>query len=613
MRHFLLVLAILTLAAPAMADRPSVSATLAEWKQLRDPDMATISFAQGLKFLTDNPSWPDEKTIRIRTEAAALLEHPDHSTMQAFCTSMPPISGRGMIACYQAQAGDEADRKQWLHQGWIQGDFAENEERNILSTYANDLTHADHVARMERLLYEHKPTAAKRLMDILSSLNQPVYTVRIAMIQHDRKAKKKLQALSKTDQRNPGILFERIAAALDAHQIDTLVSLVKLVPANAPYPELWWPARNIAIREALSNRNYTGALSILNNRGTLKGEQMAEALWLRGWIMLEFQHNPNTAYKDFRELYTQVNTPVSKARAAYWAGRAATHNGNPDIAHDWYEKAAQHPTVFYGQLAALTLHPDSPLSLPETPAASAEERQAFSRDPVVQATRQLDSDPDTTLRDHFLAHLTNSADSPARMAMVADLANELGGVSSGVKIAKLALRKQVVLIARGWPKIDLPSGLGVEPPLALAISRQESEFDPQAQSGAHARGLMQLLPDTAKLVARKHDLPYTKNSLDNPNENLVLGTTYLGQIIQGFDGSYILGIASYNAGPSNVRRWLGSIGDLPKNPNAAVDWIESIPFGETRNYVMRVLENLEIYRTLTAPDSSTTLIEDLTR
>ena len=586
---------------------------LDRWQQLRDTDAPSPTFNEAYGFLTAHPGWPDEKIIRIRAEAAALASRPDANIMKKFCAGPAPISGRGMFACLKAGAGEPDARRTWLHKGWIQGDFAESEEHAILSEYGDELNSTDHTKRINRLLYEEKATAAKRMIGRTPAANHEVYKVRIALIEKDRNAKKLLKSLSPAQRQDLGIIFIEANAALDAKNLDSLTALVRNVPAAAPYPELWWPLRHIAIREAIANKQYSTALSMLGKHGDLNGEALAEALWLKGWITLEYSHDAGNAYKEFRELYTQVITPVSRARAAYWAGRAAEANGNADIAKEWWAKAAQYPTVFYGQLGHIALHPGQPLNLPAQAEASKSQRQNYEAEDVGQMLRYLANNGNAKLFDRFIQHLGNTEEDPKRLAALAGVAGDLGGVAREVKVAKLALRKQILLINSGWPRLELPPTLSIEPALALAIMRQESEFDPYAKSGAGARGLMQLLPDTAQHVAKKNDLPYTSSSLDHPGENIILGTSYLGQIIRGFDGSYILGIASYNAGPGSVRKWIGQRGTPPKNLSGALNWIESIPYGETRNYVMRVMENLQMYRTFDAPQTAPALTKDLAR
>jgi soluble lytic murein transglycosylase len=613
MKPFLRSVALIGLLFCSAAHADDPATLLEQWQRLRDTDAPTPSFSEAYRFLVEHPGWPDEKILRIRAEAAALSSSPDPMTMRKFCSNPGPISGRGMYACLRAQAGDPDIRRTWLHKGWIQGDFNEAEERLILSEYGSQLGTNDHVARIDRLLYEKKATPAKRMLPLTPASRRLVFKTRIALTEKDRDAKRIMRSLSNAERNDIGILYIQASAALEAKKLDSLLSLVKNIPANAPYPEQWWPLRHTAIREAIANKHFAIALAILNKQGDLTGEAMAEALWLKGWITLEFSRDATSAYKDFRTLYTQVGTPVSRARAAYWAGRAASKNGNAEIARDWWIKAALNPTVFYGQMAHLALHPNQPLELPAQPEPSKSLKQAYENEEITQMLRHLASSGNAKLFDRFIQYIAATEEDPKRLAMLAKLAGELGGVAREVKVAKLALRKQTVLIESGWPRLELPQTLSIEPALAMAITRQESEFDPYARSGADARGLMQLLPATARHVADKNGLPYTDSSLDDPAQNIVLGTTYLGQIIRGWDGSYILGIASYNAGPGSVRRWITAMGNPPKNVPDAINWIESIPFGETRNYVMRVLENTQVYRTLDAPQEPIGLAKDLTR
>jgi soluble lytic murein transglycosylase len=253
------------------------------------------------------------------------------------------------------------------------------------------------------------------------------------------------------------------------------------------------------------------------------------------------------------------------------------------------------------------------LELPATPTISDAVRQQMEANELVQLVPQLDATEDKKLLPMFLKALSDQAESPEQLAFIGELAAENAGLFGGVKVAKHALRKNVVLTQVGWPHISLPDAIGTEPALALAIIRQESEFDDRARSSADARGLMQLLPGTAKEMAKKLDISYHKDDLWNGKRNITLGTSYLGRMVNGFDGSYILAIAAYNAGPGNVRKWLALQGWPPKDEAGAVNWVESIPYAETRNYVQRVLENLQIYRQLYEPNHPLQITRDLVR
>lgn len=610
------------------ADDARVLATYAQWKHLRDLEAPLPDFDQAYAFLKNHPNWPQEKLIRSRAEAAAMLHSPPLSSppqaggikggITAYCTEFPPISGRGMIACLNAKPGDA----KLLQQAWITGDFNDDEERRILSTYGSKLTAADHLARINRLLYDEKTTAAKRMLPRIAPQYQLLMEARIALIERAPNVAAKLHNVPAKLKNDPGLMLDRIEWRAKKGLEDGVVELFLQAPANPPYADRWWPLRASTAREALKERKYDMALKILQHHGDLTPENLAEAQFLKGWIRMEFKHDLRTAYKDFYALYKTAGTPVSKARAAYWAARAASRNGNADIALQWYKLGAKYPTVFYGQLArhAMLAQCTPPacsisrtLELPAPPVISDALRAQMAANELVQLLPLLDAPEDKKLLPLFLKALADAADSPEQLALVGELAVKHADLYGGVKVAKHALRKNIVLTTPGWPVIALPDTIGTEPALALAIIRQESEFDPLARSSADARGLMQLLPSTAKQMAKKMDISYQKDDLWHGRRNITLGSNYLGRMVDGFDGSYILAIAAYNAGPGNVRKWLALQGWPPKDEAGAVNWVESIPYAETRNYVMRVLENLQIYRQLREPNHPLELHTDLVR
>lgn len=603
-------MAVLGLACTAQAE-DDLSAAVKTWQRLRDPATVAIGFKEGYNFLSHYPDWPQEKLIRLRTEAAAMNDRPDTDSLNAFCKDFPPISGRGLVACMRGD-DDKAAQKKTISQAWVQGDFNADEETRILKSYGDMLTNADHIARMDRLLYEGKSSPAKRMLSLVPVASQNLFKVRIAFINHEKNAPHLLNTLSAKQLQDPGILFERLRFRME-NDGDHLAELLVKVPKNVRYPDLWWPMRAIAARDAMKEKNYSLALDVIEYHGDLKPEAMADALWLKGWILLRHRKEAGAAYKQFLKLYTLVGTPVSKARAAYWAARAAEANGNADIASDWLQKAARYPTVFYGQLALIKLKGDAPLALPDMPKPTAQDKQEFEADTLVKAVRLIEKSGDDDTRDLFLTALANHLPNAKKLALLADMAQEIGGTARGVEAAKVALRDHVVLIGPGWPRTKLPPGLPIEPALTLAITRQESQFDHDAKSPAGAMGLMQMLPDTAKQVAKRAGISFSPKLLREPSTNLLLGSRYLGQRIDAFDGSYIVGIASYNGGTGNVRKWLTTYGMPPHKLEDAIDWVESIPFGETRNYVMRVLENVSVYRTLLDPKAPLTLDKDLVR
>ncbi|MFZ4124709.1 MAG: lytic transglycosylase domain-containing protein [Rickettsiales bacterium] len=602
--HRLLIGTIL-LTSPAYATSDGqLLADYAQWEQLTDPS-AVIFFDEGHRFLKRHADWPKQNIIRMKTEEAALRQGGD---IEAFCRDFPPISGRGMIACARAGVGGIKE----VVQGWIQGDFNADEEKLILARYGAQLTEDNHKERISRLLFEGKTTAAKRLMYEAGSY-RPLYEARIALITNAGNANALVNKLPAHFKANAGLIFDRIQWRHKRGMDEGVMELFAQAPDDPPHADSWYSLRIQYARKALEKRQYARALDILSGHGQMKSEYLADTLWLKGWIRTEHLADARGGYEDFYQLYKVVNFPVSKSRAAYWAGRAARKNGNADIAHEWFEKAAQHPTVFYGQLAALELDKTARLDLPSPISVDESERRDFAQSDTPRLIALLIRAGKEEEADAFLLNLAQHTSDKYDLAILADFAKQHGQEFDAVRVSKLALQKQHILLNYGWPKIKVPAQSAIEPALALSITRQESEFNMRAVSPAGARGLMQLMPPTAAMMARKLGLGYTINRLFEPEYNMILGTNYLGRLISGFDGSYILAIASYNAGSGNVRKWLARFGTPPKTPDAAINWIESIPFVETRNYVMRALENVQVYRAMQNPDQPISLKADLVR
>ncbi len=601
MKSLLRYLPLFFLALPAHAGPAEL---FAQWQQLHDPDV-NVGFVESYNFLRAHPGWPQETMLRMRIEGAALLEHPDHAVMEKFCNDYPPISGRGMVACAQAGIGTAEQRTSWIKQAWLQGDFSGSEEEMMHKHY--NFSHAEDEARVDRLLFDDRIVEARRMLPLLTPAQKLLAEARIALLTDARNAEAKVFQVPAALKSSPGLMFSRIQWRAHHGLDDGVVELLLAAPDDPPYADAWWPYRAAAMREALEDKRSADAMRILEKHGTLNAENGADALFLKGWVTMEFRGDPRTAYKDFYALYALVATPVSKARAAYWAGRAAQKNGNADIADGWFNKAALHPTTFYGQLAISELSPGTSLPLPDAPDAG-----EVADDALAQTAFWLLDQNNREMADLFLAALAEHSDGAQAQALVEKLQRK-HDVHAGVKVAKAALRKHITLVEAGWPVVGIPPNNPVEPALALAIARQESEFDPMARSRADARGLMQLLPGTANHIAKHDGLDVDGRDLFNPEANLQLGSHYLGGLVNGWDGSYVLAIASYNAGPANVRKWVAQFGPPPRELNGAIDWVEKIPFFETRNYVQRVLENLQVYRARLKPETPLGLTGDLLR
>ena len=583
------------------------------WASLTDDHAAPTSFSQALTIAESTSDWPMHNRVRLRAEEAAFAFSPDKGSMARFCSDLPPISGRGMFACVDAGVVSGDTRANYIATGWKQGDFRKDEEQRILKRYGKELSYQNHRDRIERLLFENKPSAANRLLGRMNAGDQALFRARMALRAGSRDAESKLRAVPAALKGDAGLIFDRMQWRYKKGLDSGVIEMLLAAPSNPPYPDLWFGVRADAVRKALRMGRPNDAMRILQKTGNVEVALKAEALWLKGWVALEYMRDARTAYEHFYELYNLAKFPVSKARAAYWAGICAEKNGNRDIAEDWFEKAAEHGTVFYGQLAQARLNSGDDLDIESTVRVRDISESDIRGDDALEMVKLLARHGQANGADAFLLHLASITDDEDRLALLTALAHHIGQDYDAVRVAKQALRKHVVLLERGWPLIEVPKNLAIEPALTLSIVRQESEFHTHAQSRANARGLMQLLPGTAQETARKIGVPYGLSRLWEHGFNLTVGSAYLGRMINAYGGKLVPAIAAYNAGPGNVRKWLAAYGMPGQSVEQSVRWIESIPFAETRNYVQRVLENLQVYRHRMGHKGGLQIEKDLTR
>jgi len=416
-------------------------------------------------------------------------------------------------------------------------------------------------------------------------------------------------------QNDPGLLYERARWRRRKEMFDSALEIVANPPRELGRPTAWWTERQILARRALADGKAQLAYKLVAHHGLKDGNAQAEAEFLAGWIALRALKDAKGGYEHFVRLYDTVKLPISVARGAYWAGRAAEQMGMRQLASTWYASAAEHNTTYYGQLAVARLGAEAPPKAAPEPRPRPDEVAAFEKRELVRAARMLAEIGETDRIKAFVLRLSELAGTPTDHALAASLAESLGRADLSVAVAKRSGYAGVPLLVHGYPIIPLPEIGSAERPLVLAMARQESAFDREAVSRAGARGLMQLMPATAKQMARSLEVSYSADRLlTDPGYNLRLGRQYLEGLLDNFGGSYVLAVAAYNAGPARVRQWTRDYGDPRAKDTDVVDWVESIPFGETRNYVQRVLENLQIYRLRVGdPKLAFSLTQDLKR
>ncbi len=561
------------------------------------------TFEQIAEFVRANPTWPQISTLARRAEEAITAATPGPVLLDWFA-EFPPQTAEGMTAYGAAliAAGDSDQGTELIRRAWVQGSFGPLQEREFLSRWGDLLRPEDQAARLDRLLWDHQDEAATAQLRRVDPDLQRLARARMALARDAARIEALVAAVPEKLRDDPGLNYELARYRREHEHEDLAIDLLKGPAADQARPEAWWTERAALVRHELQIGDPAAAFGVADAHGAIEGVALAESEWLSGWICLRYLHDPDTALDRFKRLYEHVQSPASRARAAFWAGRAAEALQDGPQATHWYGVASQLVTSFYGQLAAARLDPAEAWSLPADPVPTEEDRKDFDRMELVRIARALGQIGQDDLVRPFVLRVTEVAATPGERALAAGLAAEAGRPDLAVAVAHRAEREGVVLVNAGYPVPSLPGSIKPEHALVLGLILQESAFHRDAVSSAGARGLMQLMPATAAKLARAINLVFKRQkTLDtalthDTGLNLRLGSGYLQDLLAEFDGSYILAVAAYNAGPARVHKWMHDFGD-PRDPSVdPVDWIESIPFAETRAYVEHVLEGVQVYR-----------------
>jgi len=572
-------------------------AKVVRWLLLTRSD-SDADYQDAAEFFAENPDWPRQTSLQRAVERAMPLSTPDAEIL-AWFERRPPASVDGAMKLAGAllRAGREAEAQALVRETWRNGDFDRELERNFHDLYKRLLADEDHIARLDRLLWRENAGAARQQAKRLGSGYPQLAEARLALAQMSPGVDGAIRRVPKVLRDDAGLIYERARWRMRKERYDDVAEMLDPPDPDLPNAEAWWPVRRWLAEEALERGDLERAYRVASQHGISEGSKFAEAEWLAGWTALRFLKQPQRAYKHFTQLYYGSTSPISQGRGGYWAGEAARATGNEDWAKQWYEAAAEHGTTFYGQLAALRLSQRPSVTFEGAPRPSEEQRRAFAESEIVQVIRLLGELRQRDTQATFLYHLNELSVNAESYVLAAELAHDVGRPEIAVWLAKQARNDGILLTSELFPAPISPKTKSTEEALVLAIIRQESAFDTWAVSGAGARGLMQLMPATAKNVAKSLRLSFDKNSLNrDPDYNLRLGTAYLERLLDRYRGSHVLALAAYNAGPGRVSQWIRAHGD-PREPGAdPIDWIERIPFAETRNYVQRVLETLVVYR-----------------
>lgn len=558
-------------------------------------------------FIAENPGWPRQSKLHEHAEIK-LPRGKNADAVLAWFETNPPVSTEGHIRRIEALFAKhrEEEGRAAVREIWINRHFTKQLERTFYRRHRKHLTREDHRARLEQLIWNERYWPARRMFSKVDADTRALAEARLMLM---RRMGGVDGAIAKVPQKltdDPGLIYERLRWRRRKGRHEAARELLDLVPGDPIRPDKWWIEREVLARRALEDGSISEAYRIASSHGLQANDgytrYFAEAEWLAGWIALRFLGDQRIAMDHFVAMYQAVQYPVSRARGAYWSGRAAEAMNIPQLARLWYGIAAGLSTTYYGQLAASRLTSEAGFRPPNSPVPSANEIDVFKKNELVRVVQILHQAGATIHSRPFISAIAEKSNTPGWQVLTATLALETERPDLAVRTAKKASRAGHGLIREGYPTIPLPTPPGnngtlLEAALALSVIRQESAFWNRSLSSAGARGMMQLMPATAKLLSKNLNIPYSRDRLIKDSDyNLKLGQTYLANMIEKYEGSYVLALAAYNAGPTRANRWINEFGN-PRHPTVdAVDWIETIPFKETRNYIQRVMENLQVYR-----------------
>lgn len=579
-----------------------------EWLRYQEID-PRLSFAAVAGFIDANPNWPRMSRLR-RSAEAAIGKNDGHAAVAEWFQRLPPLSGAGALAHLNALAalGRSAEARALAPQYWQNLDFTRDQDKRFQRKYGKHLATADHLTRLDRLIWDHRYWPARRMLPRVGKPQAALGRARLALMRREAGVDGAIARVPASLRDAPGLQYERLRWRRRKGKDQAARELLFTTPPLTANLDRWAKERVILARRAILSGHYSEAQRLVVPHDLTSGAQFAEAEFLAGWISLTFLNEPDAAYRHFTRLHEGVSYPISLARGAYWAGQAASATGDEKSALRWWRAAAEFPATFYGQQALKSLGQTKitiPFTSPQVPAATPD-----GLDPeLVGVVRLLHQHRQEPLIIPFLRKLTLLSKTLEQRFAVIQLANEVDQPHEAIRAAKRVAQIDNVIPKPGYPSLPFEiadassTNQRKKAPLVLAVIRQESAFDPRAVSRMGARGMMQLMPRTARRVARATGQPYSRaRLLDDPRYNVRLGTAYLDTMMSKYDEAPALALAAYNAGPARVNRWIRQFGDPRTGDVDLVDWIEAIPFEETRNYVQRVLESETVYRQLMTID-----------
>ena len=617
---------------PAAPARPPAAAAtaaydinyaLADWRRLRASE--GYRFADYARFLIANPGWPDESRMR-RWAEKAMVTGENAVTVLAFFRTRPPETGNGHARLAEAYAatGKPAEAAAAARAAWASADLSIDDQNRIGARFWSSLSATDHDRRVDALLFAKKPQDAQRALGYAGPARRAAFAARIAMQMSAANADQLYRAVESQVPSDAGLLMDRLRFLKDTYGNVSGARWLAARPhnfTNRPADvERLYDMLLVLGRAAWADRNYAQAYDIARQVDDALPSGVDVSLqpygvrdnytsltWMAGEAAMSGLNRYASAAPEFVKYSRGGRSLQVTTKGLYWAGRALLHAGRAAEANAYFQQAAAYPELFYGQLSLERLGRPvpAPAGLPQMLATDAQ-RSAFQQKRIVRATRLLGQQGRRDEQALFVRALAEGLDTQADRVLAAELAQQIGRQDLAVWTARASRNNGEAFYFRpAFPTHYSQVQGGRMWSMTHGITRQESSFDRSAVSHAGARGLMQLMPSTAREQAGKMGIAYDYGRLTtDPAYNVSLGSAYYRRLLDNWGGNHVLAVASYNAGAGNVRKWVRAYGD-PRQPGVdVVRWIEKIPFEETRGYVQRVLENSVVYDRLNPQTAS---------
>jgi len=564
------------------------------------------SFYEYQVFLNKNSDYPRIGRIRYLAEHKLSTESVSPKKIINWFGEKDPLSGYGKMILGESYilVGDKNKGTKLIKEGWITADLSKNELKYFRKKYKKYLNADDYIKRADYLAWNGDRWDLQRLIRYLPKDYELLYNARHLLMSKGYGVDQAIANVPQKFKNDAGLNYDRLKWRRKKGRVDSSTEILLKIRNDKEYlvrPDKWWKEREIISRALLYKKKYEVSYKISSNHGMTEGSEYAAAEWMSGWIALSFLNDPLTAKNHFKNFYDNVNYPISTSRGAYWLASAYEKLGDKEQSNKWYLEASKYLTTYYGQLAFLKINPNGKFELNKDMEVDKKYRLIFFNKELVKITYLLDELKKDKYTKFILRHLANDDISKGSEILAAELATNINRYDFAIQVSKIASYQKRFHNKFNYPIISTPKSINgrkiPDSALILSIIRQESEFDLEANSHAGAKGLMQLMPYTAKLVSKQAKLPYSKSRLTtDPEYNINLGSHYIAGLILQYDGAYPFAVAAYNAGPNRVKYWK----KINKNPQKKqinyVDWVELIKFRETRNYVQRVMENYNVYR-----------------